>query len=74
MQPELQVAVLEADGYAICPDCGTRVKCGSVGLNNLEKCHRGSDKATKMALCGLRGNWGSERREALASMMSYFHI
>lgn len=39
----MQLAVLEVDGYAVCPDCGTRVKCGSAGLNNLEKCHRASD-------------------------------
>ena len=35
--------VLDADGYAVCPDCGTRVKCGRVGLANLEKRHRTSD-------------------------------
>ena len=39
----MQVAVLDADGYAACPDCGTRVKCGRVGLANLEKRHRNSD-------------------------------
>ena len=36
----MQLAVLDADGYAVCPDCGTRVKCGSAGLANLEKRHR----------------------------------
>ena len=35
----MQLAVLDADGYAVCPDCGTRVKCGSAGLANLEKRH-----------------------------------
>ena len=39
----MQVAVLDADGYAACPDCGTRVKCGRVGLANLEKRHQNSD-------------------------------
>ena len=34
--------VLDADGYAECPDCGTRIHCGTVGLQNLEKRHRGS--------------------------------
>ena len=38
-----QIAVLDADGYATCPDCGTRVKCGSAGLMNLEKCHQTSN-------------------------------
>ncbi|PPQ82822.1 hypothetical protein CVT26_008090 [Gymnopilus dilepis] len=35
------VGVLDADGYAICPDCLTRINCGSVGLPNLELRHRG---------------------------------
>lgn len=39
----MQLVVLDADGYAVCPDCGTRVKCGSAGLANLEKRHRTSD-------------------------------
>ncbi|KAF8810813.1 hypothetical protein BYT27DRAFT_7221830 [Phlegmacium glaucopus] len=35
--------VLDAEGYAICPDCGTCIKCGPAGLKNLEKCHCGTD-------------------------------
>ena len=38
---EINQAVLDADGYAQCPDCGTRIHCGTVGLVNLEKRHRG---------------------------------
>ena len=38
----MQVAVLDANGYAICPDCRTRVKCGSARLANLEKHYRTS--------------------------------
>ena len=34
--------MLDEDGYAECPDCGTRIHCGTVGLQNLEKRHRGS--------------------------------
>jgi len=34
--------VLDADRHAICPDCGTRVHCGTIGLANLEKRHRGT--------------------------------
>ena len=34
--------VLDAEGYATCPDCGTRIKCGPAGLKNLEKRHRGT--------------------------------
>jgi hypothetical protein len=33
--------VLDAEGYAICPDCDSRVNCGTIGLANLEKRHRG---------------------------------
>jgi hypothetical protein len=35
--------ILDAEGYAICPDCSTRIKCGPAGLKNLEKRHRGTD-------------------------------
>jgi hypothetical protein len=34
--------VLDAEGWAICPDCLTRVNCGPSGLGNLEKQHRGT--------------------------------
>jgi len=32
--------VLDADRRAICPNCGTRVHCGTIRLANLEKCHQ----------------------------------
>ena len=38
--PEL-LPVLDAEGYAVCPDCDSRVNCGTIGLANLEKRHRG---------------------------------
>lgn len=34
--------MLDADRRAVCPDCGTRVHCGTIGLANLEKRHRGT--------------------------------
>ncbi|KAG6819330.1 hypothetical protein H0H93_012839 [Arthromyces matolae] len=34
------VGVLDPEGYAICPDCGTKINCGKVGLANLENRHR----------------------------------
>ena len=38
------VGVLLADGHAICPDCGTCVNCGTVGITNRSEksqgCHR----------------------------------
>jgi len=36
------VPVLDDDKHAMCPDCGTRVHCGTIGLANLEKRHRGT--------------------------------
>jgi len=35
------VPVIDAEGYAVCPDCDIRINCGTVGLANLEKRHRG---------------------------------
>ena len=35
------LGVLLADGHAICPDCRTRINCGTVGIANLEQRHRG---------------------------------
>ena len=32
---------VDAEGYTICPDCGSRINCGTVGLANLKKCHHG---------------------------------
>jgi hypothetical protein len=34
--------VLDTEGYAECPDCGNKIHCGTVGLANLEKRHRGT--------------------------------
>ena len=33
--------ILDAEGYAICLDCDSRVNCGTISLANLEKCHCG---------------------------------
>jgi len=59
--------VLDADGYAICPDCGTRVKCGSAGLANLEKRHRTSD-ACKNA----QAKRNKEEKKKNTSLFNYF--
>ena len=33
MLSQLPKAVIDAEGYAVCPDCGTRIKCvGQLGL------------------------------------------
>ncbi|KAF7326984.1 hypothetical protein MSAN_02492200 [Mycena sanguinolenta] len=38
-EPEI---VVDAEGYAICPECGERVQCGPSGIQNLLKRHLGS--------------------------------
>ena len=34
--------ILDSNRNIICPECGTAVKCGSAGLANFEKQHRGT--------------------------------
>ena len=34
--------VLDAEGYTLCPDCNSCVKCGTIGLASLENRHRGT--------------------------------
>jgi hypothetical protein len=63
----MQLAVLDADGYAVCPDCGTRVKCGSAGLANLEKRHRTSD-ACKSA----QEKRNRDKKKKNTSLLNYF--
>jgi hypothetical protein len=41
-----QPGILDDDGYAICPDCLARVNCGTVGIANLERRHRGIHSST----------------------------
>ncbi|KAG6905140.1 hypothetical protein DXG01_004635 [Tephrocybe rancida] len=41
--------VLDAEGYAICPDCGTRINCGTAGLANLNRQHRGTKTCRETA-------------------------
>ena len=38
---KITLPILDAEGYAVCPDCDSRVNCGTIGLANLEKRHRG---------------------------------
>ena len=42
MTTETEPPALDADGFAICPDCGSCVNCGMIGLPNLEKRHCGT--------------------------------
>jgi len=36
-----RIPVIDAEGYTVCPDCDSRINCGTVGIANLEKRHRG---------------------------------
>lgn len=38
---QMALPILDAEGYAICPDCDSHVNCGTISLANLEKYHRG---------------------------------
>jgi len=62
-----QTAVLDADGYATCPDCGTRMKCGSAGLMNLEKCHQ-----TSNACKNARDKRNKDQKKKNTSLFNYF--
>jgi len=62
-----QIAVLDADGYATCPDCGTQVKCGSAGLMNLEKCHQ-----TSNACKNARDKRDKDQKKKNTSLFNYF--
>lgn len=42
MKTTTALPVLDAKGYTLCPDCDSHVKCGTIGLANLEKCHCGT--------------------------------
>ncbi|KAJ7181372.1 hypothetical protein C8R43DRAFT_1101284 [Mycena crocata] len=48
--------ILEADGYAVCPRCKERIKCGPGGIQNLRKRHIGKkvceDAARKKSQAG----------------------
>ena len=43
-------SVLDAEGYAECPDCEAHIHCGTVGLANLEKQHHGMKTYLEMNL------------------------
>ena len=38
---KITLPILDAKGYAVCPDCDSHVNCGTIRLANLEKRHRG---------------------------------
>jgi hypothetical protein len=40
---KMALPILDTEGYAVCPDCDSRVNCGTIGLANLEKRHRGKN-------------------------------
>ncbi|KAG6886090.1 hypothetical protein C0992_004688, partial [Termitomyces sp. T32_za158] len=46
---KVQPGIVDDNGMAECPDCGTIVHCSKVGIANLEKCHRNSEACKKAA-------------------------
>ncbi|KAF8802080.1 hypothetical protein BYT27DRAFT_7226487 [Phlegmacium glaucopus] len=73
-------AILDAEGYAECPDCGSCIHCGTVGLPNLEKQHRGTkicpeskakrDKNAKTKKNGIILNFFNRPKPTLLSKLS----
>ena len=39
---------IDDEGFVTCPDCGVRVNCGTVGISNLMKRHRGKKKCLEL--------------------------
>ena len=37
----LQNIPIDNEGFAVCPDCSTKIQCGTGGVGNLNKRHRG---------------------------------
>ncbi|RDB27516.1 hypothetical protein Hypma_003767 [Hypsizygus marmoreus] len=59
--------VIDANGFAICPDCDTNVNCGKVGISNLEKRHRGK----KVCLDQIARRDKSARTKKNTSILSF---
>ena len=73
--------VLDAEGYAECPDCEARIHCSTIGLANLEKQHHGTktcletkakrDKNVKMTR---NGSLHQEKRNFLLNSFEQLFI
>ena len=47
----IQVAVLDAGGYAECPDCAAKIHCSTVGFANLEILKSDTEQLPKKWVC-----------------------
>jgi hypothetical protein len=66
------VGVLDADGWAICPDCRTRINCGPSGLGNLEKRHRGTPTCNNNKEKRAKEELKNRNTKKNGSLLSYF--
>ena len=41
IKTQMALPTLDAEGYAVCLDCDSRVNCSTIGLGNFKKRHRG---------------------------------
>jgi hypothetical protein len=64
----LKAPEIDHDGYATCPDCGMRVNCGTVGISNLTKRHRGTKKCLELKMRRDKKGKGSIQRSLLTFM------
>ena len=61
------LSILDAEGYAICPDCDSHVNCSTISLANLEKHHHGK-KICKAA----QQKWDKEaKRKKDGNLLSF---
>jgi hypothetical protein len=67
-----QPGVLDDDGYTICPDCLTRVNCGTVGIANLERRHRGKKVCLENKKKREKEELQNQRIKKNASILNFF--
>lgn len=66
------VGILDADGWAICPDCLTRINCGPTGLANLEKRHRQTPTCYNNRAKRAKEELKNQKKKKNGSLLNYF--
>lgn len=66
------VGVLDDEGWAICPDCLTRINCGPSGLGNLEKRHRQTPTCVDNKAKRVKEELMKQKAKKNGSLLNYF--
>jgi hypothetical protein len=66
------VGVLDTDGWAICPDCLTRINCGPSGLANLDKRHRQTPTCDNNKAKRAKEELKNQKAKKNRSLLNYF--